>query len=153
MSAIRRALLDLGCSFGLLAHRIAKITGAKAVGIDASERTLLAAIKAGVDIQMVCLKVDRGAIDALCGLIRQQGVSVLIARRVLPELWGEDIDGGKEFAGAIADAGVTEVFIEGRVQSPSAVSPLRSIAEEVALMSDRFREVRRVGPVSYLRRK
>lgn len=147
-----RVLVDLGCSYGLLGHRIAKSVNGKAVGVDADEKVLLEAIAAGIDSQLICLRVKRATISKLCEVIAGQDVDALIARRVLPELWGEDLDGGKEFAGAIADAGVKELFIEGRVKSPGATNALSSIDAEVALMTGPFKESTRVGPVSYMRR-
>ena len=145
-------LLDLGCSFGLLGARISEEAGGaiRAVGIDADERVIAASQAAKVPIAITHMRVTRETLPDLTAFLAEAQPDTIIARRVLPELWGEDLDGGREFASVIAAAGVREVLIEGRVVSERATNPLRSVADEVALLSAEYRETTRSKALSRL---
>jgi hypothetical protein len=144
-------LLDLGCAYGLLGARIAMDAGGLGcAGIDADRKVIRAAQDAGVPMRFYCLRLTRESLPELKGVLNITRAKALIARRILPELWGEDPDGGREFVEALADCGVREIFVEGRVASERSTNPLRSIDEEVALLSARYREAKRVKALSYL---
>ncbi len=146
------ALLELGCAFGLLGARIALEADCdvKAFGVDADMRTISLASAAKVPIRIHHLAVTRETLPVLRAYIEVEKVTSLVARRVLPELWGEDLEGGAAFADMLAEAGVREVLLEGRVASERATNPLRSIDEEVGLLARNFREVTRAKALSYL---
>jgi SAM-dependent methyltransferase len=145
-------LLDLGCSYGLLGARIAYAAGGAAFGIDADADVIAAANEARVPIKLRCMRVTADTMKELCDFVAAEGITVLIARRVMPELFGEGIALGVKFAAMLAGAGVDEVLIEGRVVSARSVSALASIDDEVAMLSGSYREVRRIKAISYLRR-
>lgn len=145
------SLLDLGCSYGLLGARIAEEAGGmRCAGIDADEKVIEAAQSAGVVMRFFQMKITREKLPDLAEIIHEVEATVIIARRVLPELWGEDQLGGAHFAITLAEAGVREIFLEGRVASERATNPLRSIGDEVRLLSERYREVHRSKALSYL---
>jgi hypothetical protein len=75
----------------------------------------------------------------------------MLARRCLPELFGDDLPLGRDFAAAIHGAGIKEIFLEGRVVTQGAVNVLKSVADEVDLLSGHYHEVKRIGAVSYLK--
>jgi SAM-dependent methyltransferase len=145
--------LDLGCSYGLLGTRIMKQAGAKGVGVDSDKDVLAAAIAAGIPLQLEHLGVNRVSLALLADIVRDRNATVLIARRILPELFGEDQLFGWEFADVMALAGIDEILLEGRVDSAKSVNPLRSVVQEVELLDRYYREVRRIGAVSYLVRR
>lgn len=119
-------------------------------GVDADEKVVYAAQDAGVPIRLHCLRITRESLPALTEILSVARARAIVARRILPELWGDDLEGGRQFADSIAEAGVKEVFLEGRVVSERATNPLRSIDDEVELLSSRYREVKRAKALSYL---
>jgi hypothetical protein len=144
-------LLDLGCAYGLLGARLASENGGlPCAGIEANETTIRAAQDAGVPIRFYKLKITRDTLPALSAILDETRARTVVARRILPELWGEDLEGGRLFADALAKAGVRELLIEGRVVSERSTNALRSIDAEVDLLSLRFREANRSGALSYL---
>jgi SAM-dependent methyltransferase len=144
-------LVDLGCSYGLLGARIVAQAGLESgIGVDADGEVLAAARSAGVPLTFHEIKVTASTLPQLLAVVASAGCDVVVARRVLPELFGHDLPGGRIFATMLAGAGVKEVVLEGRVQAPGAVNALSSIDREVELLAGTFREVRRSGAVSYL---
>lgn len=75
----------------------------------------------------------------------------MIARRCLPEVFGNDLDFGRAFAARIRAAGVTELVIEGRIKSHRSVNALAGIDDEIALMSGEYELCRRYRNVAYMR--
>lgn len=149
-------VLDLGCSYGLLGGRLVKQAGARfAVGVDLDERAMTLASVAGVPVEFRKLAITAATLPAMLDLVREYRLDVLVARRILPELFGDDLPLGVAFAEQLASAGIREVFLEGRVETLKAVNVLCSIEQEVALFTHAicFEEVRRVRAVSYLRRR
>lgn len=146
-----RVVLDLGCSYGLLGARLIKMGVVDiAIGVDIDGDVLQAAHDAGVPITQHHLKIEPATFAELLASVRGHRVTAVLARRILPELFGHDIPAGKQFAHLLARAGVKEMVVEGRVISPSATNPLQSIDAEVAMLDEAFKEKRRVGAVSYL---
>gem|GEM_PF-4820675 len=144
-------LLDLGCSYGLLGARIAMEAGGLAcAGIDADAKVVEAAVEAGVPMRFHVLSVNKDTLPDLEKILTVSRPKTMIARRVLPELWGYDLEGGRAFVELLAASGLREIFLEGRVASERATNPLRSIDDEVTLLSPRYREVTRSKALSYL---
>jgi hypothetical protein len=140
------------CGYGLLGWRIAKqLGGCHIIGVEADAAAIGAGQAAGIGLQFFHLKVTAATVPQLLRLIGTHKINALVARRILPELFGDALPAGSEFAAGLALAGVKEVLLEGRVASTSSVNPLRSVAEEVELLAPAFREVKRFGAVSYLR--
>lgn len=145
-------VLDLCCSYGLLAQRVGEMDPTlTAYGIDADKRVLDQARKAGIGVGLFQMKIGTDTLSELVQFVGDRKVDCMFARRALPELFGTDLPLGRAFAVAIRDAGVRELFIEGRVATPGATNALRSINEEVDLMTGPFAQARRVGSVSYMR--
>ena len=145
-------LLDLGCSYGLLGARIAKEAGShRPVGVDADKSVIDAANQAGVPMEFYHLEVNAETLSRLETIIMCHGIDVIIARRILPELFGLDPVLGCNFAAMCAAAGVKEMLVEGRVVSARSTNALASIDDEVDMLSMSYREIRRVKAVSYLR--
>lgn len=147
-------VLDLCCSYGLLGARL-KAEGwvDLVLGVDGDEDVVASARLAGVPIVLEHLVVSKDTMPALMATIKSQQVNVVVARRALPELFGDDLTWGKQFALELILAGVNEVFLEGRVDSERSINPLRNVDCEANLFSACFAEDRRVGAVAYLRRR
>jgi hypothetical protein len=146
-----KRLLDLGCSFGLLGARIAKEIGHDtAIGVEADRSVISAAKAAGVPMVFHNIKVAADTLTQLEAVVRCHGINVIVARRIMPELFGSDLDLGVRFAALMGAAGVKEMLIEGRVLSGRSTNALASIDAEVVMLAGSYREVRRVKAVSYL---
>jgi hypothetical protein len=146
-----KQLLDLGCSYGLLGARIAKGAGqGMALGIEADGKVIDAAKTAGVRVFFNQIRITDETLSLVSVLVRDHDIDVVIARRILPELFGDDLDLGRHFASEMAAAGVKEIFVEGRVVSGRSTNALASIDAEVGMLSGSYREVRRIKAVSYL---
>jgi hypothetical protein len=144
-------ILDLGCSFGLLGARIAKdMGGVTAIGVEADAGVISAAEAAGVPMVFHNIKITAETLPQLETVIRCHGIDIIIARRIMPELFGSDPEMGRRFAAMAAAAGVGEMLIEGRVLSERSTNALASIGAEVEMLSGSYREVRRIKAVSYL---
>ncbi|MDC7784791.1 hypothetical protein PQJ75_00800 [Rhodoplanes sp. TEM] len=144
-------VLDLGCSYGLIGDRLVRNGMAEfVVGVDADEAVLAQGRDAGVSGTLYSLRVTEETLPELIELVSSRRLDVLVARRVLPELFGENVQLGRRFAHELRAAGIREVFVEGRVASVRSVNALRSIDEEVDLLSEAYREARRIGAVSFM---
>lgn len=144
-------ILDLGCSYGLLAQRIMAQLGTQAaVGVDSDAKAIRLAEAAGIGVTLYRMRIAGDTLPQLVRIVKRHDIDVIAARRILPELFGDDLELGRAFAREMAAAGVREMFIEGRVVSESSVNALRSIDEEVALVAGSFREDRRIAAVSYV---
>jgi hypothetical protein len=149
-----KCLLDLGCSYGLLGARIAKESGqGMPLGIDADGKVIAAARDAKVSMFFTHLRVTAETLPLVAELVRDHSIDVIIARRILPELFGQEVMVGGMFAAMMAKAGVKEMFVEGRVVSERSTNALASIDAEVAMLSGSYREARRIKAVSYLVRQ
>lgn len=135
--------LDLGACHGLLGAAVAMFPPAYVIGIEASREAIGLAQLAGVPVQIIAMRIDTGKLPDLAGIIKRHRIDTVIARRVLPELWGHDLPGGREFARTLHGAGIKQVFVEGRRASPQARNPLDCIDREVAIMAPWFIEAGR----------
>jgi len=143
-------MVDLGACHGLLAARVMRFRPASLVMAVESDAVMIqAAGEFGVPVQFTRMHVLPD-FTPLCRFIRDWRMTVLIARRVLPEILGVRPHDG-QFARAIASAGITEVVVQGRAVSGTPSNRLASVSDEVVELSGPFREVLRVGQVSYLR--
>lgn len=145
--------LDLGCGFGLLGARIAKAAGEHVcIGVEADKSVIEAGTAAGVRTVYHHLRLTAETLDQFVSIVRCHGINVILARRVMPELFGEDTTLGVRFACAMYHAGVKEMLVEGRVVSARSTNALASIDHEIAMLitGGFFRQARRIKAVSYL---
>lgn len=145
--------LDLCCSYGLLATRLSEKLGFKMFGIDASSKVIEAGIKSHISAQLAIININESTLNDVFELIASNNIKVLIARRALPELFGSNLELGRQFAIGIANAGIVEVLIEGRAKTVNAVNSLRSIEDEIELMSCAFTLKRNINNIAYMIRE
>lgn len=141
-------MLDLCCSTGLLTKRLQKF-GAHVIGVDADSVAITAGLSFNIE-NLQQLKVTRETVSNLVNIVLNQRVRVLIARRCFPELFGEDLEFGREFAGLMASNGIEEIFIEGRVKTRNAINALATLDSEVSLFANHYTEKRRIKNVAIL---
>lgn len=142
---------DLGACTGLLAQRIkTAILGSTVCAIEANAEFTERGRMFGIDIPTMNMRVTRSTVGQLAQFLESNKVTTLVARRVMPELWGEDIAGGKMFSTILASAGVTEIFLQGRVVSARSTNKLSSIEEEVKLFAADYKMSLHNSSIAYL---
>jgi SAM-dependent methyltransferase len=148
-------VLDIGCNYGLLSDRLLKKLGADFVlGIDADPEAVRKGLEAGVGATLTVLKVKAETFPEIARLIRDNRITVVVARRFLSEPFGynaKDLATGPDFGRQLHEAGIKEMFVQGRAPREDAVNLMPTTREEVAILLGHFREVKRAGDVSYLR--
>lgn len=144
------AVLDLCCSTGLLAQHVQDL-GVKAIGLDRDADAMERGARAGITIPMVHMDIKPDNLLALIALIKRYQVTAVIARRCLPELLGDTGIQGTALAGALHGAGVTELFLEGRVPVSSPLNQFHCLDLEVQAVKAFYRVVETYGRVAYLR--
>jgi hypothetical protein len=138
--------LDLCCSTGLLGERLARFYGASFVlGVDSDADALAAAREHGVRIQLQEMKISPECMGELGAVIHEHGITSVVARRCLPEIMGPWPEYDRVLAITLADAGVREVFIEGRVKTMRAVNRLSDVEKEAQVLASRYQVSNRRG--------
>ncbi len=142
--------LDLCCNAGLLGERIRRqVPDAFVIGVDASEAAIQAGTAAGVGFERRMMRVEAATFGELAAWVREQRVTVLVARRCLPELLsGTPLRA--TFAKELAAAGITEVFLQGRAANVQATNALPSVEHEVAAMAPLYKARVLRGQLAYL---
>lgn len=147
------SLVDLCCSHGLLGDQLLTRLppGTSVVGVESSLSAIGRARDAGLRHRIERLHVDASTYDELAAVVRRAGATVLIARRCLPEILGAALQTAPDFARALFDAGIREVFLQGRVVVAHPTNPLFSVDKEVEALSSHYGEAERAGQLSHLR--
>jgi len=146
-----RSVMDLCCSTGLLAHRVSLALTCKVIGVDADREALAYGHAAGCLPLYAHLRIRRDTLNDLAALVTGNRVTALLARRCMPELFGDDLQLAQEFASVMLGAGVNEIVLEGRAQTVNATNALASIHDEIAALAPYYHPVRRYGAVAYLK--
>ena len=147
-------ILDLGCGFGLLGHSIAKKRrGAFILGVEANQSTIDQAIEAGVNdlVNFTSLRVNVDNMHRVAELCTSNGIKAVIARRVFPELFGADPVALTIFGHQLADAGITQIFIQGRVPVHNPTTELSTIQDEVRQLRPSFEPIVMHKDLAYLK--
>ncbi|MBN2024949.1 MAG: hypothetical protein JW809_19385 [Pirellulales bacterium] len=144
-----QAVLDLCCSTGLLGERLASL-GFQAVGVERDVEAIAAARARGVTVPIVPMSVEPATLETLTRLIAERQVTVLVARRCFSEIFAARMDWAAVFCRRVADAGIRELFLQGRVFSTRSRHPIPHTDAEVALCRGVFTQRIRRGPVAYL---
>jgi len=145
-----RSFCDLGACTGLLTRRLATIDGAKVCGIEGNPRFIASGREHGIDMPILALKVSQRTFGEFSDFIERHKVDVLVARRVMPELWGEDLDGGVAFSSLLASLGVREIFIEGRIYSDRSTNALAKLETELRLFAAEYDSSFLTDTIGYL---
>jgi hypothetical protein len=144
-----RRFIDLCAGTGLLGRRLTDV-GFHGVAVEANRRSILNGAY-GNDFLALELRLGPDNLPDLSSWMRAAGVTVVIARRCLPELHDSGIMLAA-LSASLIDGGAEELFVEGRVWSPRAVHQLASVEQEVEALPD-WSVGSRVGACAYLRRR
>jgi hypothetical protein len=122
-----RPMLDLGCCFGLLAERLNN-SGINCIGVEKSIKHINLGRQYGIKS-----KIYNESIDSIDAIIKEYNIELLIARRCLPEAFGNNIENGYLFSKMASQLNVTYIVIEGRVVTKNHVNQLFCLDEEIKL--------------------
>lgn len=128
-----RGFLDLCCSTGLLGQRIKSMfPDAAVVGVDADAGAIGRGTCAGVSVPLVLAQIEPGTFQRLGAIMREHGVTVVVARRCLSELFANAPGCGDALSSALQAYGAREMFVEGRMRMARASHPYPHIDAELA---------------------
>lgn len=145
-------VIDLGCCFGLLSDRLASHFN-KVIGIESNYSYLERAIK-NPKISYFNLKVTDESIADFENLIKREYIKVLVARRVIPELYET---GGFEllylFIKMLYNNKIEYIVLEGRKPTKLATNPLSNIDKEASIFNKYYKLEYKYKNCALLRRK
>ena len=143
--------LDLGACFGLLAQRVnEKMPNANCIGVEANKGFIESAKKYGIKANIIHLNINTNTIKELTRIISINKTQAIIARRIMPELWGQNIIGGIEFAREVRDAGIKEIFLQGRAKTKNATNQLHSLEAEIKMFDGIYKTQTKNGDIAKL---
>lgn len=158
--ATGQSFLDMGCGTGLFGSRVARYLRDKpvsVVGIDSSKSCVALAEQYGITSIMPITNLrlhDSESLLKLKAIIEAMQIDTVIARRSI----GEMCDGRPEFSSnlvkTIHDAGVKEIFLEGRkfASIVAARTLYPTVDEELALFTPLFPVVEKFRQCAYLKK-
>lgn len=147
----RGVVADIGACHGLLAARLVNAGHTKCLAFEMNPRYLAEAIR-DKRIEYHGYPVSYTTLGFFAGELKDAGVSIVFARRVIPEIWdrgGEKLVRG--FAGAMFAAGVKYLVVEGRLPTARAVNGMNTIEREIAALNG-FKEIKRFKNCALLER-
>lgn len=129
-------VLDLACSTGLLGERIwQRLPGVEYVlGLDSDGDAMCRGANAGITVPTLNQSVRPGSMVSLQAQMMKIHINVVVARRCIPEIFGGQPDLARSFMSILASTDVTDLFIEGRVESARSTHPLKSVNQEISFL-------------------
>lgn len=145
-------VLDLCCSTGLLGTQIKERLNKTVMGVESSPTSVDLAKQYRIPIPIQQMKISRDTLEPFITFCNLYNIDTIIARRCIPELFGEDYHFGLDFVAAVRAMGVKEIFLEGRVKTATATNIFNSIDHEIDLFTayDMYKVTKRLGNIGYL---
>lgn len=151
--------LDICTSIGMLAARVQTFVGVPTYAVDADTDALTRARAAGVDdiVDLREMKLTMDTIPDLAALIAEGDITAITARRCLSEIFanpaGTEVltDYAAAFRDTVADAGVTDIWTQGRTVSKNTVHVLGTGQAEIDLLAPRYTVAHRTTNCYHLR--
>jgi len=145
-------VLDLCCSTGLLGTQIKEKLNKNVFGIESNATSIALARQYGIPIPIQNMKVVPDSLETFVEYCKVFKIDTIVARRCIPELFGEDYHFGLEFVAAMKAINVKEVFLEGRVKTANATNIFNSIDHEIDLFTtyDMYKVTQQLGNIGYL---
>ena len=147
-----KVVMDIGCSIGLLSHRLS-CTNDLVLGIEPNEEALQKAIPKE-NIRYYNFRIKDNTVKTIGGLIRKYNVDTIYARRVISELY---TTGGYSLVYQLSDlfykTNVQYIVLEGRVESSRSVHKIKNTDKEIELFSKNWKVYKRYKNCAILTRK
>lgn len=143
--------VDVCCSHGLLGTQLQKNHGLNMIGVDGDRKAITLAREHGIPMPISEMKITPATVRAFFAECAAHNAQFLIMRRCAPELFGDNLEFGREFFGMAALWGIKEIILEGRVRTPKATNKLSCLEAEITLTHPVFQVYKTTGNVAYLR--
>jgi hypothetical protein len=153
------SVIDMCCATGLLGTRISEKTGIDVVGVELLEKNIVRAKKFGVEMEFFQMFIERRTLPAFVNLIKERKATGIVARRCISELFGNtpdqtvDWEWSRIWSAAVAEAGIKEIWIEGRADQGRSVHPVPDTATEIRCLESRYYVDETLKGCAYLRVK
>lgn len=165
-AAADASIMDVCCSTGILPQRVQDQCGRRACGVEWLQSAIDTGRSFGVNVPILCSNINRDSLDVLAAWMADNGVSAVSARRCLSELAVPpsrpngppstntiDFEFSELLFTMFRDAGVTDLWLQGRAFSTRSTHPVPDTDSEVAWVeaSGAFRVHRRTRNCAWLR--
>jgi len=141
--------VDLCCSHGLLGQQMMQ-HGFSMMGVDGDKTAVKLAREQSISMPITLTPITRKTLQSVLKEIQDFRADFVVARRCLPELFGNDLLFGDIFFAQMKSIGIKELVIQGRVKTAKAVNPLSSIDAEISLVSPHYKLQHKNGDIAYL---
>lgn len=131
--------MDLGSCTGLLSLQAIDVGRSLGVGLEVSRGVLDRAVQHS-RVRYECLRIGLDTVARVAQIAADEGVTLVIARRILPEIEEGSPGCLAVLAPALRDAGVKKLVIEGRFVVPRPKAALFSVQREIEALGPAFRE-------------
>lgn len=155
-----RSFLDLCCCTGLIGQHIQDVNKAKVVAVEGDPAWIQRGKKWGIDVPVFELWVLPHTLRSFISFIEQNEVTGIVARRCISEIFGNDEKGrhlktpnwdwAATFTSAILEAGVNEIWIEGRADQGRSTHCIPDTETEAKCFSTGFKVTDRYKTAAYL---
>lgn len=126
-------VLDIGCCYGLLSHRLSKKFNV--TGIEANEHYCEKAIYNNI----INMKINYETLSEFKDILLDHKIDIVVCRRVIPELYdcgGETLI--RKIEKTLYECNVKYIILEGRTVSKRSVHKLKSIDNEIEILSNDY---------------
>lgn len=141
-------VIDIGCCYGLLSDRLSKKFNV--IGIEQNTYYCENAIYKNV----INMSITKDTLDKLKNILIDNEIDIVVCRRVVPELY--DCGGNgliKDIEKLFYQCNVKYIILEGRIVSERSVHKLKSINEEIEILSDYYLLDKKYKRCARLKRK
>ena len=144
--------IDVCCSHGLLGTKLMSL-GFKMIGVEENEKIINLSKENLIPLPIIQLKIHPSTFTQFFNVVKEHKADFFVMRRCLPELFGSDLNNGRNFFNLAAQNGINEIILEGRVKTVNATNQLSSIDAEVDLLAQSYTVYKKYGSVAYLKVK
>jgi len=143
------SFIDVCGCHGLLGQHLLEL--GSAVMCDADTKTIKMGKDYGLTLKQYEIKITENTYPEFSQILTTNSVNVLVARRCFSEIFAPiPKDHWPTFAQLIKDAGVKEVFLQGRAVSKNHTHPLYSVVQEIEVIDSQYEVQYQEGQHAYL---
>lgn len=142
--------MDFGACIGMLTTRLVEqLDMPSAVGIEPDRKNLGRALTRP-NVKFYNMPIDQKHLMQLERIITENGVRLLVARRVISEIGFNNFAFMPVLSESLQRCGIEDIVLEGRVYSARSTHPIPNADKEAELMSNHFRVVHAEGDVRHM---
>lgn len=154
------SVIDLCCCTGLIGQHIKEMHGINVVGVEGDPNWIERGKKWGIELPIYELWITPDTLATFLDIIKKEKVTGIVARRCISELFGNDEKGrrlkspnwpwAEQFSEKILNAGITELWFEGRADQGRSVHPIPGTDEEIQCFSSKYKLAERYQTCAYM---